>query len=98
MSEAGTGQAQYVQTAAAATAAKSLQSCPTLCNPMACSTPVSSIHGIFQARVLAWGAIAFSGTDSSHPEKPDLTVTEGHPNPGTSLSLILGFKKCQSAI
>ena len=33
------------------------QSCPTLCNPMDCSPPGSSIHGIFQARVLEWGAI-----------------------------------------
>ena len=33
---------------------------PTLCNPMDCSPPGSSIHGIFQARVLEWGAIAFS--------------------------------------
>ena len=36
------------------------QSCPTLCDPMDCSPPGSSIHGIFQARVLEWGAIAFS--------------------------------------
>ena len=36
------------------------QSCPTLSDPMDCSPPVSSIHGIFQARVLEWGAIAFS--------------------------------------
>ena len=36
------------------------QSCPTLSNPMDCSLPASSIHGIFQARVLEWGAIAFS--------------------------------------
>ena len=36
------------------------QSCPTLCDPMGCSLPGSSIHGIFQARVLEWGAIAFS--------------------------------------
>ena len=34
------------------------QSCPTLCDPMDCSPPGSSIHGIFQARVLEWGAIA----------------------------------------
>ena len=37
------------------------QSCPTLSYPMDCSPPGSSIHGIFQARVLEWGAIAFSG-------------------------------------
>ena len=36
------------------------QLCPTLNDPMDCSPPGSSIHGIFQARVLEWGAIAFS--------------------------------------
>ena len=36
------------------------QSCPTVCDPMDRSPPGSSIHGIFQARVLEWGAIAFS--------------------------------------
>jgi len=36
------------------------QSCLTLCDPMDCSLPGSSIHGIFQARVQEWGAIAFS--------------------------------------
>ena len=45
---------------APAAAAKSLQSCPTLSDPMDCSLPGSSIHGIFQARVLEWVAIAFS--------------------------------------
>ena len=44
----------------AAAAAESLQSCPTLCNPIDGSPPGSSVHGIFQARVLEWGAIAFS--------------------------------------
>ena len=36
------------------------QSCPTPSDPMDCSLPGSSIHGIFQARVPEWGAIAFS--------------------------------------
>jgi len=36
------------------------QSCPTLSHPMDCSLPGSSVHGIFRARVLEWGAIAFS--------------------------------------
>ena len=36
------------------------QSCPTGSDPMDCSLPGSSVHGIFQARVLEWGAIAFS--------------------------------------
>ena len=35
------------------------QSCPTLCNPMDCSLPGSSVHGIFQATVLEWVAISF---------------------------------------
>ena len=39
------------------------QSCPTLSDPMDCSLLGSSIHGIFQARVLEWGAIAFSGAE-----------------------------------
>ena len=42
-------------------AAKLLQSCLTLCNPIDGSPPGSSVHGIFQARVLEWAAIAFSG-------------------------------------
>ena len=51
----------YIQVkTTATTVAKSLQSCPTLSDPMDCSLPGSSIHGIFQARVLEWGAIAFS--------------------------------------
>ena len=36
------------------------QSCPTLCDPMDCSPPGSSVHGIFQARILEWIAIPFS--------------------------------------
>ena len=38
------------------------QSCPTLSDPMDCSLPGSSVHGIFQARVLEWVAFAFSET------------------------------------
>ena len=60
------------------------QSCPTLSDPMYCSLPGSSVHGIFQARVLEWGAIAFSEnclmTQQSHcraytPRKPKLKET-----------------------
>ena len=36
-----------------------VQSCPTLCDPMDCSLPSSSVHGIFQARILEWVAIFF---------------------------------------
>ena len=47
------------------------QSCLTLSNPMDCSLPGSSIHGIFQARVLEWGAIAFSGKTGYLDSNPD---------------------------
>ena len=50
-----------VRSVLAAAAAKSLQSCPTPSDPMDCSLPASSVHGICQARVLEWAAIAFSG-------------------------------------
>ena len=43
---------------------KVTQSCPTLCNPMDCSLPGSSVHGIFQAIVLEWVAISFSSGSS----------------------------------
>ena len=46
--------------AAAAAAAKSLQSCPTLCDPTDGSPPGSPVPKILQARILEWGAIAFS--------------------------------------
>ena len=45
---------------AAATAAKSLQSCPTLCDPIDSSPLGSSVSGILQARILEWVAISFS--------------------------------------
>ena len=41
------------------------QSCSTLCDPMDCSPPGSSAHGIFQATVLEWGAIAFSNVSAN---------------------------------
>ena len=51
------------------------QSCPTLRDPMDCSLPGSSIHGIFQARVLEWGAIAFSNPQYLLPLDYDIQVT-----------------------
>ena len=44
------------------------QLCPTLSDPVDCSLPGSSVHGIFQARVLEWGAIAFSMSMSTEPQ------------------------------
>ena len=46
------------------------QSCPTLSGPMDCSLPGSCVHGIFQARVLEWGPIAFSGTRNGERQIP----------------------------
>ena len=51
---------ETVQTLAAATAAKSLQSCPTLCDAVDGSPPVSAVPGILQARTLECVAISFS--------------------------------------
>ena len=55
-------------------AAKSLQSCPTLCDPLDCSPPGSSIHGLFQARVLEWGDVAFSPVDMSLSKLQELVM------------------------
>ena len=55
-------QSPCIKMPVAAAAAKLLESCPTLCDPIEGSLPGSSVHGIFQARVLEWGAIAFSDT------------------------------------
>ena len=52
------------------------QSYPTLRDPMDCSPPGSSIHGIFQARVLEWGAIAFSEIEAIPQCKKEGNTTE----------------------
>ena len=57
------------------------QSYPTLSDPMDCSLPGSSIHGIFQARVLEWGAIAFSAQEPTRPQKGVLSNCEGPSQP-----------------
>ena len=55
------------------------QSCPTLSDPVDFSLPDSSIHGIFQARVLEWGAVAFSMTNlDSILKSRDVTLTKVH--------------------
>ena len=52
------------------------QSCPTLSDPMDCSAPGSSIHGILQARALEWGAIAFTaGCSSSKTQRQGQDLT-----------------------
>ena len=68
------------------------QSCPTLSNPRDCSLPGSSAHGIFQARVLEWGAIAL-GDAAASAKSLQLCLTlcdpiEGSP-PGSPVPGIL---------
>ena len=55
------------------------QLCPTLSDPMDCSLPGSSAHGIFQARILEWGAIAFSDAlFNSEKEETEKNKIENH--------------------
>ncbi|XDC70840.1 hypothetical protein R6Z07F_002013 [Ovis aries] len=61
------------------------QSCPTLHDPMDCSLPGSSAHGIFQARVLEWGATAFS-LKGLRAWKPPPVVLPGESHGQRSLS------------
>ena len=53
------------------------QSCPTLCNPMNCSPPASSIHGILQARILEWVAISCSRGPSWSRDQTQVSSTAG---------------------
>ena len=57
------------------------QSCPTPSDPMACSLPGSSVHGIFQARVLEWGAIAFSNWSLLKLISIESVMPSNHLNP-----------------
>ena len=54
-----------------------VQSRPTLCNPVDCSPPGSSIHGIFQARILEWVAISFSRESYQPRDRTQLSRTAG---------------------
>ena len=63
------------------------QSCPTFSDPMDCSLSGSSVHGIFQARVLEWGAIAFS--DLSIYYLSILDALKGFVNIGTMLITVV---------
>ena len=85
-----------VQIEAAAAAAKSLQSCPTLCNPIDRSPPGSPVPGILQARTLEWVAISFSnawkwkvkGKSLSHVRLPATPRTAAYQAP-----LSVGFSR-----
>ena len=63
-------------TATNTAAAKSLQSCPTLCDPIDGSLPGSPIPGILQARALEWGAIAFSDTATKTLDNPGCSAEQ----------------------
>ena len=54
-----------------------IQSCPTLCDPVDCSLPGSSIHGILQARVLEWVAISFSRGSFRPRDRTQFSLIEG---------------------
>ena len=58
------------------------QSCPTLSDPMDCSLPGSSVHGIFQTGVMEWGAIAFS---ESFPASGFFQMSQLFPLDGQSI-------------
>ena len=53
------------------------QSCPTLCDPMDCSSPGSSVHGILQATILEWGAISFSRRSSRSRDRTQVSCIAG---------------------
>ena len=53
------------------------QLCPTLCDPMDCSPPGSSVHGILQARILEWVAILFSSAYFQHRDQTQASCIAG---------------------
>ena len=53
------------------------QFCPTLCNPMDCSSPGSSVHGILQVRILEWVAIPFSWESSPPKDRTWVSCVAG---------------------
>ena len=66
------------------TTTKLLQSCPTLCDPMDCSPPGFSIHGILQARTLEWVAISFSNAWKWNVKVKSLSRVRLPVTPGTT--------------
>ena len=70
------------------------QPCPTLCDPMNCSPPGSSVHGIFQARILEWVAIFYSqARDQTRVSCIAESLHLSHQgSPGLIVTTILGMK------
>ena len=69
------------------------QSCPTHSDPMDCSPPGSAIHGIFQARVLEWGAIAFSKESIVYSNSMDLSLLMKVKEESENVDLQLNIQK-----
>ena len=82
-----------VHLSAAAAAAKSLQSCPTLCDPIDGSPLGSSVHGISQARILEWVAISFSSESCPLRDQTHVSCIAGVARGG--LTLIAAAKSLQ---
>ena len=64
------------------------QSCPTLCDPMDCSLPGSTVHGIFQAIVLEWIAISFSKGSSQPRDRTRVSCILGKMTPHLLLRIL----------
>ena len=77
------------------------QSCPTLRDPVDCSPPGSSVHGILQARVLEWVAVAFSYIFTSAALKPlldRLACENTNPIPAVECQTLVGKKMTSDAV
>ena len=75
--------------------AKSLQLCLTLCDPMDCSQPGSSVHGILQARILEWVAISSSRGSSQHrDESASPALADRFFTPGPPGKSLLSIEVC----
>ena len=74
------------------------QSCPTVCDPMDCSPPGSSVHGIFQARILEWVAISFSRESSWHRDPTHFSWIAGMFFTSEPCELIVMFKSSLSLL
>ena len=70
--------------------ALSFHSCPTLCDPMGCSPPGSSVHGFLQARILEWVAIIFSRDLSDPGIEPGSPVLQADSLPSEPSGMPLG--------
>ena len=67
----------FMNTKLKSSAVFAFESCPTLCDPMDCSPPGSSIHGILQARILEWVAISFSRGSSQPRDQTQVSCIAG---------------------